>query len=49
MIKRVENENELVILPETTDIILTAFLDTVADMLVEGDMRQLLIMWYVNV
>ena len=32
IIERVENENGLVILPETTDIILTAFLDTVADL-----------------
>ena len=28
----------MVISPETTDIILTAFLDTVADILSEGDM-----------
>ena len=34
-IEKVENENELVISPETTDIILTAFLDTVADILSE--------------
>ena len=38
IIERVENENGLVISPETTDIILTAFLDTVADILSEGDM-----------
>lgn len=37
IIERVENENGLVISPETTDIILTAFLDTVADILSEGD------------
>ena len=36
-IVRVENENGLVISPETTDIILTAFLDTIADILSEGD------------
>ena len=49
IIERVENENELAILPEKTDIILTAFLDTVADILFEGDMIHLLIMWYGNV
>lgn len=37
IIERVENENGLVISPETTDIILTAFLDTIADILSEGD------------
>ncbi len=37
IIERVENENGLVISPETTDIILTAFLDIVADILSEGD------------
>ena len=37
IIERVENENGLVILPETTDIILIAFLETVADILSEGD------------
>lgn len=37
IIERVENENGLVTSPETTDIILTAFLDTVADILSEGD------------
>ena len=35
--ERVETENGLVISPETTDIILTAFLDIVADILSEGD------------
>lgn len=37
IIERVENDNGLVISSETTDIILTAFLDTVADILSEGD------------
>ena len=37
IIEKVENENGLVISPETTDIILTAFLDTVAYILSEGD------------
>lgn len=37
IIERVENENGLFISPETTDIILTAFLDTVEDILSEGD------------
>jgi len=37
IVERVENDNGLVISPETTDIIITAFLDTVADILSEGD------------
>lgn len=37
IVERVENNNGLVISPETTDIIITAFLDTVADILSEGD------------
>ena len=37
IVRKVENENELVILPETADMILTAFLDTVADILSEGN------------
>ena len=37
IIERVENENGLVIPPETVDTILTAFLDTIADVLYEGN------------
>lgn len=37
IVERVENENGLVISPETTDIILTAFLDTVVDILSKGN------------
>lgn len=37
IVERIENENELIVSPETIDIILTAFLDTVADVLSEGD------------
>lgn len=37
IVESVENDNGLVISPETTDIIITTFLDTVADILSEGD------------
>lgn len=37
IIERVENDNGLVISSETADIILIAFLETVADILSEGD------------
>lgn len=37
IIERVENENGLVVSQETVDIILISFLDTVADILSEGD------------
>lgn len=37
VVEKIENESGLVVPLETTDIILTAFLDTVADILSEGN------------
>lgn len=47
IVERVENENGLVISPETTDIILTAFLDTVVDILSKGNSIKL--KWYMTI
>ena len=44
IIERVENDNGLVISSETADIILIAFLETVADILSEGDRIKRLLM-----
>lgn len=41
IIEKVENDNGMIVLPETADTILTAFLDTVADILSEGDIIKL--------
>lgn len=43
IIERVENDNGLVISSETADIILIAFLETVADILSEGDIKDVII------
>lgn len=37
IVEKVENDNGMIVSPETADTILTAFLDTVADILSEGD------------
>lgn len=37
IIEKVENDNGMIVSPETIDIILTAFLDTVVDILSKGN------------
>lgn len=41
IIEKVENDNRMIVSPETADTILTAFLDTVTDILSEGDIIKL--------
>lgn len=41
IIEKVENDNGMIVSPETADTILTAFLDTVTDILSEGDIIKL--------
>ena len=41
IVEKVENDNGMIVSPETADTILTAFLDTVTDVLSEGDIIKL--------
>ena len=41
IVEKVENDNGIIVSPEMTDTILTAFLDTVTDILSEGDIVKL--------